>query len=234
MSDSETNVSIWEGAITAPLASGATTVAVDATAGVPAVPFFVVVDPSSDSREVILIDGSTTATSLVMSSAASRAQDGTSDVEHAIGTVVGIYPVPSHWTDINDRVDAKLALAGGTLTGALVLDAAPTVDLNPASKLYADVFTVRTATGTTDTWVAGDQGKLLRYTNAGAVTATVPPNSSVAFPVGTVVNVYSAGAGGVTVAAGAGVTVRNNADPLVQYGEVSLRKDGTDEWVRVG
>jgi len=129
---------------------------------------------------------------------------------------------------------AKLALAGGTLTGALVLDAAPTVDLNPASKLYADVFTVRTATGTTDTWVAGDQGKLLRYTNAGAVTATVPPNSSVAFPVGTVVNVYSAGAGGVTVAAGAGVTVRNNADALVQYDEVSLRKDGTDEWVRVG
>jgi len=129
---------------------------------------------------------------------------------------------------------AKLALAGGTLTGALVLDAAPTVDLNPASKLYADAFTVRTATGTTDTWVAGDQGKLLRYTNAGAVTATVPPNSSVAFPVGTVVNVYSAGAGGVTVAAGAGVTVRNNADALVQYDEVSLRKDGTDEWVRVG
>ena len=127
-----------------------------------------------------------------------------------------------------------LTLAGGTLTGALVLSAVPTVDLNPASKLYADTFTVRTATGTTDTWVAGDQGKLLRYTNAGAVTATVPPNSSVAFPVGTVVNVYSAGAGGVTVAAGSGVTVRNNADPLVQYGEVSLRKDGTDEWVRVG
>jgi len=302
MSDRETNVSIWEGAITSTLSAGATTITVDATAGVPAVSFFVVVNPSSDDREVILIDDSTTGTSLVMSSAASRGQDGTTDVEHAIGTVVGIYPVPSHWTDINDRVDAaettlatklteadidtlaelnaivgdatldtssatrvptdlsvtnakvaaaaaiaqskidglvadlaaKLALAGGTLTGALVLDAAPTVDLNPASKLYADVFTVRTATGTTDTWVAGDQGKLLRYTNAGAVTATVPPNSSVAFPVGTAVNVYSAGAGGVTVAAGAGVTIRNNADPLVQYGEVSLRKDGTDEWVRVG
>ena len=156
--------------------------------------------------------------------------DGTDVLTADIDTLIAQSKIDGLVADLA----AKLALAGGTLTGALVLSAVPTVDLNPASKLYADTFTVRTATGTTDTWVAGDQGKLLRYTNAGAVTATVPPNSSVAFPVGTVVNVYSAGAGGVTVAAGSGVTVRNNADPLAQYGEVSLRKDGTDEWVRVG
>ena len=140
MSDRETNVSIWEGALTSTCSAAATTITVDATAGVPAVPFFVVVEPSSDSREVILIDDSTTGTSLVMSSAASRAQDGTVDAEHAIGTTVGIYPVPSHWTDINDRVDGALTEAdidtlaelnaivtdatllstdGGTLTGDL-------------------------------------------------------------------------------------------------------------------
>jgi len=146
MSDRETNVSIWEGALTSTCSAAATTIAVDATAGVPAVPFFVVVDPSSDSREVILIDGSTDATSLVMSAATSRGQDGTSDVEHAIGTTVGIYPVPSHWTDINDRVDAaettsatKLAEADiDTLAelNAIVADA--TLDTSSATRVPTD------------------------------------------------------------------------------------------------
>lgn len=96
------------------------------------------------------------------------------------------------------------------------------------------VLGIRTSTATADTLVLADAGKVVRYTDAGAVTATVPPNSSVAFEVGTVVNIYSAGAGGVTIAAATGVTVRNNGTALVQYGEASLRKDGTDEWVRVG
>lgn len=92
----------------------------------------------------------------------------------------------------------------------------------------------RTATGTSDTLVLADAGKVVRYSNASAVTATVPPNTDVAFATGTIINIYSAGAGGVTVAAGSGVTIRNNASGLAQYGECSLRKDGADEWVRTG
>jgi hypothetical protein len=69
--------------------------------------------------------------------------------------------------------------------------------------------------------------------NGTSLTLTVPTNASVAFPVGTIVNVYNANATGVTIAGDTGVTVRN-AGALAEFGEVSLRKRGTDEWVLAG
>jgi hypothetical protein len=56
----------------------------------------------------------------------------------------------------------------------------------------------------------------------------------VAFPLGTVINVYRAGTGSVTISGAAGVTVRNAGAISDQFGEVSLRKRGTDEWVLSG
>lgn len=88
--------------------------------------------------------------------------------------------------------------------------------------------------GTTYTLALSDAGTVVEFTNSSAVTVTVPPNSSVAFAVGDVVNLYAAGAAGVTVAAGGGVTIRGNSTVVAQYGEVSLRKRATNEWVRVG
>lgn len=80
-----------------------------------------------------------------------------------------------------------------------------------------------------------DVGKVLRFTSASAATLTVPAADQVlAFPTGATVEVYAAGAGGVTISAGSGVTIRNNDDPLEQYQEVRLRLDGDDVWVRSG
>lgn len=78
-----------------------------------------------------------------------------------------------------------------------------------------------------------DAGKVVRFTFVGASTLTVPANATTAFPVGTIANFYAFG-GGLTIAAATGVTIRNNAAAIAQYGEVSLRKDSADEWVRVG
>ena len=71
---------------------------------------------------------------------------------------------------------------------------------------------------------------------ASAVNCTVPPNSSVAFPVGSVIEVVQMGAGQITVVAGAGVTLRNPSSLVTraQYSTVALRKRGTDEWVVSG
>lgn len=88
-------------------------------------------------------------------------------------------------------------------------------------------------TTTARTLQLADAGKVVESTNALATTITVPANSSTAFRTGTVINVYSAGAGGVTIAAAAGVTIRNLA-ALSQFGECSLRKRATDEWVQTG
>jgi hypothetical protein len=69
--------------------------------------------------------------------------------------------------------------------------------------------------------------------NGTSLTVTVPTNASVEFPVGSVVLIYNTDSTDVTIAGDSGVTVRN-AGALAQYGEVSLRKRGTDEWVLAG
>ena len=53
---------------------------------------------------------------------------------------------------------------------------------------------------TTYTLVLTDNTKLVTMTNAAASTLTVPPNSSVAFPIGTQIDISQNGAGKLTVA----------------------------------
>jgi hypothetical protein len=86
------------------------------------------------------------------------------------------------------------------------------------------------------TLVASDAGKTIRCNSGTPRTYTIPPNSSVAFPVGTIINVRNVGSGALTIAQGSGVTLRQAGTTntgnrtLAQHGEVSLRKDATDTW----
>jgi hypothetical protein len=93
---------------------------------------------------------------------------------------------------------------------------------------------VRSVTTTTDTLVLGDAGGAVHYANASAITATVPPNADVAYPIGGSTLIRQTGAGVVSIAPGAGVTIRNGlttAKTAGQYkGSISLHKIGTNEW----
>lgn len=105
------------------------------------------------------------------------------------------------------------------------------------ARRYFALVESNTQTGTAYTLVLADQGKTVTCNNAAAVTLTVPPNSSVAFPTGTVVGVEQLGAGTVTITAGAGVTLRSRGNLLAlagQYAAASLRKIGGDEWLAAG
>jgi hypothetical protein len=142
-------------------------------------------------------------------------------------------PVAAGVSDLDDLGDVDTAggSTGDVLTqqgdGSFALQAPATVDTSTVA--------VSAQTGTY-TLVLADAGKVVRVDSATAADVTVPPNSSVAFTVGTVVNVRAVGAGQVTVVAGSGVTV-NTAETLVlsgQWSEVSLHKVGTDEWDLVG
>lgn len=86
------------------------------------------------------------------------------------------------------------------------------------------------------TLVLADDGKIVEISNASANTLTVPPNSSVAFPIGTQITILQTGAGQTTLTAGAGVTI--NATPglklRAQWSSVTLIKRGTDTWVALG
>jgi len=92
-------------------------------------------------------------------------------------------------------------------------------------------------TGTTYTAVLGDDGKLVTCSNAAAIALTIPPNSSVAFGIGTQINVMQLGAGQVTITAGAGVTLRSAGSKLktnAQYAVATCCKIDTDTWVVIG
>jgi hypothetical protein len=96
---------------------------------------------------------------------------------------------------------------------------------------------LNTQTGTTYTFVLGDAGQVVEGNNAAAQTYTVPPNSSVAYPVGSWIDVSQYGAGQITIAPGSGVTLRSAGTLLKtrgQYSGITLVKRGTDEWYVFG
>lgn len=108
----------------------------------------------------------------------------------------------------------------------------------PSDDTKSDVLrAINEQTGTTYTFVLADNGKYCRFTNSGAVTVTVPPNSSVALPVGTQIDVIQGGAGKVTFAQGSGVTINSlsgNKSLVGRYAGGTLIKRATDEWDLVG
>lgn len=94
---------------------------------------------------------------------------------------------------------------------------------------------INAQTGTTYTLALSDIDKLVTLDNAGAITLTVPPNASVAWPVGRAVMIQQIGAGTVTVAAGAGVTVNTAGTAIsARWGAATLLKTATNVWTMVG
>lgn len=96
---------------------------------------------------------------------------------------------------------------------------------------------INAQTGTSYTAVLGDDGKLITCDNGSAIALTIPPNSSVAFGIGTQINIMQLGAGVVTITAGAGVTLRSAGTKIKTNGQYSVGtcvKIATDTWVLVG
>ena len=92
-------------------------------------------------------------------------------------------------------------------------------------------------TGTTYTFVAADAGKMVTSSNGSAQTFTVPPNSSVAFDVGTQIIVQNIGSANCTLAQGSGVTITSvdsNKEIDGQYASACLIKTATDAWTLIG
>ena len=122
-------------------------------------------------------------------------------------------------------------------TSKLVTDPSVKAILDAA---YASISSVTTMPHTTKTssytLVLADAGTLVETNSASATTITVPPNSSVAFPIDTVIAFSQYGSGQLTIAQGAGVTIRtaSSLTARTQYSEISIRKRATDEWIISG
>jgi hypothetical protein len=97
-------------------------------------------------------------------------------------------------------------------------------------------------TGTTYTLALTDSGKVVQGNHATGITITIPANSTVAFPVGTVVEVLWRGAGTTTVATAGGVTLNGktsgsaltSVNLSARYGMVRLWQRAADAWIITG
>lgn len=92
-------------------------------------------------------------------------------------------------------------------------------------------------TGTTYTLVLADaDNKVVELSNTSAITVTIPLESSVAYPVGSQVQLLQTNTGQVTVAGASGVTV--NGTPglklRAQWSFATLIKRASNTWVIVG
>ena len=99
------------------------------------------------------------------------------------------------------------------------------------------MIAINAQTGTTYTTVLSDDGKLITCSNAASISVTIPPNSSVAYGIGTQINFAQLGAGQVTLVAGAGVTLNSSGTKLKlkdQYAVATCVKTDTNTWFVVG
>lgn len=120
-------------------------------------------------------------------------------------------------------------IADGTIVNADISSTAA-IDLGK----LADVST--NAQTASYTLVLADKNKIVEMNVASANNLTVPLNSSVAYPVGSQINILQTGAGQTTIVATGGVTI--NGTPglklRAQWSYVTLIKRATDTWVAVG
>lgn len=146
--------------------------------------------------------------------------------------------LPADFEVFGQAVDTDLAdLKGGAQNYILSKASATDLDFTWVAGIP---LTINNQTGTTYTFVLSDGFNLVTANNASGQTYTIPPNSSVAYATGTVLNFIQIGTGQVTISQGSGVTISSTgATPTapklrVRYSAASAIKVATDTWYVVG
>ena len=146
-------------------------------------------------------------------------------------------------------LDLKSNLASPTFTGtvtapaitatALITASASGVAFTDGTQTKVGVPSITTIAQKTASYTLAaltERDSMIEMNSASATTLTVPTNATIAYPVGTSIDVLRVGAGAVDVAAAAGVTI--NATPglklRAQWSSATLVKRATDTWVLLG
>jgi hypothetical protein len=151
------------------------------------------------------------------------------DWECGLGTYSGTNTLTRTTVHASSNAGSAVSFAAGTKY--VFLDATATYLTTPP------VLTIDTVSGTSHTFATADGGKHKRFTSGSAITATVPPNSSDAIPIGTRIRCTAAGAGQVTLTPGSGVTLNSRGSALkstAQYAVFEIEKVATNEWDVLG
>lgn len=192
--------------------------------------FTVAIDPDTINEEIVFITAGPSGDTFTID----RAEAGSSAVSHSTGATVkhvltsddltafaaGISPVAS--LGFSGSTSGTTTLQATAVAGTNTLTLPATTSDTLVGKATTDTLTNKTLTSpiittptqrlsinaqtnTTYTLVAADASyKLVTASNAAAITVTVPPS---VFTAGDVINLQQIGAGQVTFAQGAGVTI---------------------------
>jgi hypothetical protein len=135
----------------------------------------------------------------------------------------------------NKTIDA----ASNTLTGVATLTGSQTLTNKVLTSPQVNLG-INAQTGTTYTTVLADNGKLVTLTNGSSIAVTIPPNSSVAYPVGAQINMAQLDVGQVTVSGGVGVTVVSTGatasapNTRARYSTLTAVQTSTNNWLVIG
>jgi hypothetical protein len=143
------------------------------------------------------------------------------------------------WADSLTSLNITLSTTSSTTNGRISWDNTnKKIQVGNATAAidFASSTLVANAQAASYTLVLTDKDKLVEISNASANNLTVPLNSSVAYPIGSQINILQTGVGQTTVVATGGVTI--NATPglklRAQWSSATLIKRAENTWVLIG
>lgn len=190
----------------------------------------------------------------------------------AVGNISGLGTGVATWLATPSSANLASAVTDETGSGSLVFGTSPTIatptltlstttnsaegriawdstndkiimgDGSSTKEFASSSLVFNAQTGTTYTFVLADKDKMVTASNASAQTYSIPTNASVAYPIGTQINIIQIGAGQVTInAVSSGTTTISSTGATatapklrVQYSSATCIKAGTDLWYVVG
>lgn len=186
--------------------------------GIGGKPFYVVIDRGTISEEKILCSSRSGNTLTVYTDGpvTGRGADDTNITSHSANALI------EHVFTATDADEANAHVNDST-TDVHAQYAKRVADINARTDSY--------------TLALSDSGRLLEMRKNSPQTITVPNNTSVAFPVGTKIDILQTGTGAVTVVGASGVTI-NSAGAKTrinsQWESAVLLKQATNTWVLTG
>jgi hypothetical protein len=208
--------------------------------------FSLAIDPDTINEEIVFATAVSADTFTIV-----RGRAGSSAVLHSSGAAIRHVLTSDDLTYFNTELPTNLATAKGQILVSassgvvqelsvgnndyvLTADSTQTVGVKWAPSAGANI-PINPQTGSSYTSALSDNGKLVTLSNAASITFTIPTNASVAYAIGSQVNIQAIAAGIVTVVGDSGVTVNGTGTTLrTQWSAATCIKTATNTWTLIG